>query len=571
MKMKFYLSGILLIAAYYIPFMIMGEDSYIRTQDTLNTNMYGYGLLKLLNYYHHEVFPQIMNGLPREMYVGSGYSICGLLFHVLPTPFIAYVVNDFLCRMIGFLGMFLLLDKHIIRDDVRLRLLIICATSIIYSFLGSYNIQGGLTIMGQPLLFYTFANLYKGQNKWWNYLIILFISFYSSFAYMGIFACIILGGIWLYEVVKKRQFHWSFVLGILLLFTGYVIVEHQLIYYTFIDKSAMVSHRELLAHPVPGFTENLIRHIREYGLLSNYYPGMFFTPVVVLAVCIGFITNTKKDNGLLYIKLDIDKMSKYIVLSIVGIFLFVFLYSYMRAHLEKYIKLIAMFDWRRFFFMLSTLWMILFALSLQNIGRRLSAKKGNIVIAGFIACMFLNVCAYNIELTHNARLLLTGKSGSPTYSQFFDFELFDKIKKDINEPQESYRIVSVGLEANIALQNGFYCLDGYLSLYPLAYKEQFREMISDELAKDKAIKQCFDNFGCQCYVFSAELGVPKPIIQNFQDNKIHNLSFNTQKFKEMGGKYVLSAVEIENADDIDLSLRNVFSGKYWTIWLYGAR
>ncbi|MDR1758446.1 MAG: DUF6044 family protein, partial [Bacteroidales bacterium] len=324
-KIKYYLSGILLIAAYYIPFMIMGEDSYIRIHDILDQNMYGYGLLKLLNYYHHEVFPQIMNGLPREMYMVSGYSICSLLFHVLPTPFIAYVVNDFLCRMIGFLGMFLLLDKHIIREDVRLRLLIICATSLIYSFLGSHNIDGGLTVMGQPLLFYVFVNLYKGYNKWWNYLIILFISFYSSFAYMGIFACIILGVIWLYEVVKKRQFHGSFVLGILLLFTGYVIVEHQLIYSTFINNSAMVSHRELFVHPVPGFTENLIRHIREFGLLSNYYSGMFFTPVVVLAVCIGFITNTKKDNGLLYIKLGIDRKSKYIVLLIVGILLFVFL------------------------------------------------------------------------------------------------------------------------------------------------------------------------------------------------------------------------------------------------------
>ncbi|MDR1758496.1 MAG: DUF6044 family protein, partial [Bacteroidales bacterium] len=158
-------------------------------------------------------------------------------------------------------------------------------------------------------------------------------------------------------------------------------------------------------------------------------------------------------------------------------------------------------------------------------------------------------------------------------AQFFDYELFDKIKKNINEPQESYRVVSVGLEANIALQNGFYCLDGYLSSYPLAYKEQFREMISDELAKDKAIKQYFDKWGCRCYVFSSELGVATGDLtgQNYKDKKIHNLLFNTQKFKEMGGKYVLSALEIENADDIDLSLRNVFSGKYWTIWLYGAR
>ncbi|MDR1758469.1 MAG: DUF6044 family protein, partial [Bacteroidales bacterium] len=49
MKYKYYLSGILLIAAYYIPFMIMGENSYIMLFDVLDTNMYGYGLLKLLN------------------------------------------------------------------------------------------------------------------------------------------------------------------------------------------------------------------------------------------------------------------------------------------------------------------------------------------------------------------------------------------------------------------------------------------------------------------------------------------------------------------------------------------
>jgi hypothetical protein len=210
--------------------------------------------------------------------------------------------------------------------------------------------------------------------------------------------------------------------------------------------------------------------------------------------------------------------------------------------------------------------MILFALSLQNIGSRLSPKKSQKVIAGFIACMLLNVCVYNSELTHNARLLLTGKSGYPTYAQFFDFELFDKIKKYIDEPQGAYRVVSVGLHPSIAYQSGYYCLDGYWVSYPLSYKEQFREMINDELAKDMTTKQYFDEWGNRCYVFSTELERHEN-----QGQKINNLAFNTNKFKDMGGKYVLSAVEIENADDIDLSLRNVFDGKYWTIWLYAVR
>ncbi|MDR1757991.1 MAG: DUF6044 family protein, partial [Bacteroidales bacterium] len=349
-------------------------------------------------------------------------------------------------------------------------------------------------------------------------------------------------------------------------FTGYVIVEHQLIYSSFINNSAPVSHRDTIEYPVPKFTENLINLIRLHGLFNHIHTGMFVTPWVALAALLGFVTQVKKNKNLLHIKLSIDKTSTYIILSIASIFLFLFLYYLTRTPLGNHIKLIASFNWGRFFFLLSTLWMILFALALQNIGSRLSAKKGNIVIAGFIVCMFLNVCADNIELTHNARLLLTGKSGSPTYAQFFDFELFDKIKKDIHEPQDLYRVVSVGLHPSIAYQSGFYCLDGYWVSYPLAYKKQFREMISDELAKDKATRQYFDEWGSRCYVFSTELERHEN-----QGQKIKNLAFNTNKFKEMGGKYVLSAVEIENADDIDLSLRNVFSGKYWTIWLYGAR
>jgi len=75
---------------------------------------------------------------------------------------------------------------------------------------------------------------------------------------------------------------------------------------------------------------------------------------------------------------------------------------------------------------------------------------------------------------------------------------------------------------------------------------------------------------CCTYIFSSELEGRGFLITKKQNLKIQNLDFNKRAFAEMGGKYILSAVEIVNATEIGFILENKFESEEspWCIYLY---
>jgi hypothetical protein len=136
-------------------------------------------------------------------------------------------------------------------------------------------------------------------------------------------------------------------------------------------------------------------------------------------------------------------------------------------------------------------------------------------------------------------------------------------------PVEDYRIVSIGIHPAIAQYNGFYTLDTYNNFYPLSYKYEFRKIIEKELAKNKTIRTYFDEWGGRCYIFTDELGKHYMFNKNTK-KRLKNLQLNIEQFKKMGGRYIFSAVLIENAAENNLSLEKVFVSKEsaWKIYLY---
>jgi hypothetical protein len=123
-------------------------------------------------------------------------------------------------------------------------------------------------------------------------------------------------------------------------------------------------------------------------------------------------------------------------------------------------------------------------------------------------------------------------------------------------------------------------LDGYFYNYPLAYKHQFRRLIAGELEKSPLLASYYDNFGSRFYIFSSEvtnarLGAADLLTKervNRYDFHIENLSFDTPVFKEMGGKYLFSAVKVGNSAEIGLRLVRTFARQDspWQIYLYEA-
>ena len=132
-----------------------------------------------------------------------------------------------------------------------------------------------------------------------------------------------------------------------------------------------------------------------------------------------------------------------------------------------------------------------------------------------------------------------------TFDQYFNTDLFEEIKKYINEDPSEYKVGSVGISPSIALFNGFNVVDFYLSSYDLKYKKRFRKVIESELEKNSIIKNYYDGSGKRIYIYSSELGknfihfkksVPKEI----------NLDLNYAELKNIGCKYIFSITIINN-------------------------
>ena len=142
--------------------------------------------------------------------------------------------------------------------------------------------------------------------------------------------------------------------------------------------------------------------------------------------------------------------------------------------LENHIEIITTYQFSRFVFLLPLLWYLLLALSFAFISNKL--KHAYVIV---IAVTILQ--ANNLL---NARSFSVSESDYPlTFEQYLNFPLFNDIKNFIGLDTMSYRVVSYGpsktvaqensLSPTVAQMNGFYTLDGYLSNYPLAYKNNF--------------------------------------------------------------------------------------------------
>ena len=108
--------GLLLIP--YIAWYILSDNSYVLTHDNLDSEFVYIKLLlnsgNLLGFDLKGEIPQVMNGIDRTLF-RSGFNITFLIFAALP-PIYAYITHHLIVHLIGFLGMFLLLRRHFIKD-----------------------------------------------------------------------------------------------------------------------------------------------------------------------------------------------------------------------------------------------------------------------------------------------------------------------------------------------------------------------------------------------------------------------------------------------------------------------
>lgn len=218
------------------------------------------------------------------------------------------------------------------------------------------------------------------------------------------------------------------------------------------------------------------------------------------------------------------------------------------------------FNFARIHFLDPAIWYICFALALAIIWKHMRFGRKLVVVAIALQCIIL--FSVNEEIKYSA-------VNTPTFAEFYSEDLFDDIEAYIGEDQSDYRVVSIGMHPTIAQYNGFYTLDTYNNSIPLEYKHDFREVIAPELEKNESLKNYFDTWGGRLYMYIAEHGEDYLFTKDRND-PIEQLDINTEALQDLGGDYILSAVPIENYQELGLESEHVFENNQspWQIWLY---
>jgi hypothetical protein len=540
--------ALFVIAVYLAPLFVLQENAHIRVHDNLDSNLAWYKVLARSGEMFGQVngiIPQIINGLPRNAF-GTEYSVIVWLYSFFPTM-IAYGFSQALTRVAAFFGMYLLLKQHLLRDEQWLFFQVGAALAFA---LTPFWPSGMLSTLGMPLALWAFLNIRANKGTWKDYAVLTILPLYASIVLGFFFFLSAMGIFWLVDLVRGKGWNFKFLFSIIYMTGVFMLVEYRLVY-SFLFTGEPNSRDEYFHAQLPFWSAVRLT-------FKNYFLGhthvmtlhtLFILPATFIAMYFVYVNKRWK----------VEKT--FVFLFILNFFLslwYAFWFYEGWLPVTKKLHFLDTFNFARYHFLRPLIIYAGFALALKIIA--LQGKSWMRTAQWFAVMQILILGLFNDEIIYHKK---------PTVREFYAEDLFKKVESYIGQPQDQYRVASIGLHPAIAQYNGFYTLDTYNNFYPLSYKHKFRQIIASELEKDKSIQTYFDKWGGRCYIFTSQLG-KHYMIKKDSKRKLKNLQLNTEQFKEMGGRYIFSALPIENAGQIRLRLEKVFESKTsaWKIYLY---
>lgn len=590
-----FLFSILAVELYLFPLYFFGQGAQVQIFDNLDIV---FPVLKTL-VSSGQIFapsdaivPNMMGGLPRLVY-GTEFNVYVWLFYFFP-PFTAFVINETIIHLGAFFSMFVLLNRYFIPSHSRYRLLIIHAVSLMFALLPFYT-GAGLSVPSIPLALYAFLNIRSGVWRWYDWLIIILIPFYSSLVLVYFFFLLLMSGLLVIDCVKNRRFNLRFLLALAIMSLVFVFVEYRLFYDTFVQH-LFVSHR----------TE--FRAIQDYTLLETYRSAhqsflngttdmdtrasVVIIPFMLLVIITTFFKKrlpwqlSLSFIGLFFLWVSLPDYGQYItgnkfampiittlliILWILkkqyrlfyGAILLQILFAYWYAlwfyrgtgELSDLIPILREFNFARIAMLQPVIWMVIAGLGMVIMARKIR----------FMPLLLIGIVLVEAYVMLNTRQFSAQKSPF-TYKAYFAEDLFAKIKNYINLDPSSYRVGCIGFEPSIAVFNGLYTIDGYITSYPLEYKHQFYEIIEKTLSTDKANRELFLGWGSKCYLFDGG----ESTLYFRSKATVKKLSLDMRAYYALGGRYLISAHKIEESQLKHLAFMKEFrdTNTFWTMYLY---
>ncbi|HEX7065746.1 MAG TPA: DUF6044 family protein [Bacillales bacterium] len=555
--------ALFLIIVYLSPLFILGKDVHVRVHDQLDSAVIWYKILAGSG----EIFspndatiPNMMNGLPRES-LGSQFKLILWLFVWLP-PFAAYTINAALIRFVAFIGMYLLLSKHVLRNENNQ--FIKAGVAVCFALL-PFWLPGCLSIAGIPLAAYAFLKLRKHEATKKDWLILMVLPFASSFILTFFFFLAAMGIIWLTDWIKTKHSNWPMFTAIAMMTAIYLAKDYRLLFGILIEKT-FVSQRAEFNRGHNTFTETIHKfwdvflNAQTHSYTLQYVTIIYLALFFLLWMVLRRVFPLRQAARPLLNRYERQLSHLLILAASFAMWYALWYWEGMRVLKENF-QIAETFNFARIFFLNPVLWYLVFAVCLEWITGRWR-QFGKPVVLILLAVQILTAFGFNHEVKYRSL-------GMPSWQEFYSPNLFAEIQDYIDRDPSAYRVASIGMHPAISQYNGFYTLDLYVTLYPLNYKHQFRRIIAPELEKNEALESYFDEWGSRCYIFVDELG--KHYFFTKEKHKvISNLTLNTKAFKQMGGDYILSTVKIANAKENHLNLLHIFENNVsvWRIYLY---
>ncbi|NNU98314.1 hypothetical protein ETC02_02135 [Geobacillus sp. DSP4a] len=540
--------SLLAIALYVSPYFVLGEDAHMRVHDNLDSNIAWYKVLTRSGELFGPVdgiIPQIINGLPRNAF---GTEFSGIVWlHALFPSIYAYGLSQAATRVLAFIGMYLLLRKHVLPAGrwgwIRI------GASLTFA-LTPFWPSGMLSTLGMPLALWAFLNIRGGERSWVNWAVLTLLPLYSSFVLGFFFFLSALGIWWLIDVIRGKGWNWRFLAAIVYMTVLYLAVDYRLVH-SLLFSDEPTSRDEYFHARLPLW--RVIRLTFKNYVLGHTHVmtvhGFVILPVTLIALY--FVWKRKRWR----------QEMPFLVLHVLNFALstwYAFWFYKGWLPLTERFDLLDKFNFARYHFLRPMVIYVLFAMALKIIWQE--GRRWRAVSAAAIALQLLVLVLHNEEIVYRNK---------PSFREFYAEKQFAAIREYIGRPVHTYRVASIGIHPAIAQYNGFYTLDTYNNFYPLEYKHRFRRIIAKELEKNKKLREYFDEWGGRCYLFVDELG-KHYMFKKTSKRTIRHLELNTKAFYAMGGRYIFSALPIENASDNALHLERVFRSdeSAWTIYLY---
>lgn len=558
MKFKYLFIGVIIIILFHFPMLYWYKESFIIINDNLDCDFLYIHLLKisnnLFNLNPNSILDLMGEGV-KLSYFHSPINITKAIFFLFDS-LNAYFVNSFLIRFIGFFGMIKLTKDYYSLGNFNSFLI-----AISFSLIPIGNSIYGLSVLGLPLLLWAYKNIDRESKIALSCLIYFLYPLYSLIQFSSPFIIIAYCFFLINNAFLRKKIKYHLVN--LLLFIFSVLLFNYNIIETLFYEGDMKSARILRGvTELPSFFGAIYIFFKQFLFGDNISALFLSFPILII---------------LIFKWSKLSKLVKFILAILILNTLVFTSYPFLFYHFPS---VFGPFNFGRIIFLNSFLFYLLLIETkyLYTLFQYRSVLILIIALNLFRNQEFLYNISKNFiepdslhwvyEDDKNLKSIFPSKivnnnpdyfhqKGFFTFEEFYSVNLFSKIKKKINKDLNSFKSITIGINPGIIQYNGFQSLSSYLVNYPIALHKKFERINYGPIKPNGLYINTKLECGNYCNKFNS-------------GNGSINIDINIEELRTSNISYIFSAVRINNANLIGISLVDLFSDENspYNIYLY---